>query len=77
MDESSLVMGATAENLHDRFPGITRERADAFAVLSQDRVQQAYAGGAIQESLVPVATRSVDSAGAWPPPTSRRGPAPR
>jgi len=60
VDESSLVMGATAENLHDRFPEITRERADAYAVLSQDRVQQAYADGAIQESLVPVATRSVE-----------------
>ncbi len=60
VDESSLMMGATAENLHDRFPGITRERADAYAVLSQDRVQQAYADGAIQESLVPVATRSVE-----------------
>ena len=60
VDESSLMMGATAENLHDRFPGITRERSDAYAVLSQDRVQQAYADGAIQESLVPVATRSVE-----------------
>ncbi len=60
VDESSLMMGATAENLHDRFPGITRERADAYAVLSQDRVQQAYADGAIQVSLVPVATRSVE-----------------
>ena len=60
VDESSLMMGATAENLHDRFPAITRERADAYAVLSQDRVQQAYADGAIQESLVPVATRSAE-----------------
>jgi acetyl-CoA acyltransferase len=60
VDESSLMMGATAENLHDRFPAITRERADAYAVLSQDRVQQAYADGAIQESLVPVATRSTE-----------------
>ena len=60
VDESSLMMGSTAENLHDRFPEITRERADAYAVLSQDRVQQAYADGAIQESLVPVATRSAE-----------------
>ena len=51
-------MGSTAENLHDRFPGITRERADAYAVLSQQRVRQAYADGVIQESLVGVATRS-------------------
>ena len=31
VDPSALVMGATAENLHDRFPHITKERADAFA----------------------------------------------
>ena len=60
VDESSMMMGSTAESLHDRFPGITRERADAYAVLSQDRVQRAYGAGAIQESLVPVATRSVE-----------------
>ncbi len=60
VDQSALVMGSTAENLHDRFPAITRERADAYAVLSQDRVQQAYANGVIQESLVPVATRSTE-----------------
>ncbi|MBP2419001.1 thiolase family protein [Microlunatus capsulatus] len=58
VDQSALVMGSTAENLHDRYPAITRERADAFAVLSQQRVAQAYADGVIQESLVPVATRS-------------------
>src|SRR5215207_9989045 len=58
VDESALIMGSTAENLHDRFPELTRERADAFAAASQDRVQQAYQVGVIQESLVPVATRS-------------------
>jgi acetyl-CoA acyltransferase len=58
VDQSALVMGNTAENLHDRFPEITKERADAFAVLSQDRVAQAYRDGVLQESLVTVATRS-------------------
>ena len=58
VDESALVMGSTAENLHDRFPELTRERADAFAAASQDRVQRAYEAGVIQESLVPMATRS-------------------
>ncbi|MCW2812381.1 MAG: putative fatty acid oxidation complex beta subunit [Friedmanniella sp.] len=58
VDQSALVMGSTAENLHDRFPGITRQRADAFAASSQRRVGQAYADGVIQESLVTVATRS-------------------
>jgi acetyl-CoA acyltransferase len=60
VDASALVMGSTAENLHDRFPEITKQRADGFAVLSQNRVQQAYRAGIIQESLVPVATRSVE-----------------
>ena len=60
VDPSALVMGSTAENLHDRFPGITKERADRFAVLSQQRVQQAYDNGIMAEALVPVATRSVE-----------------
>ncbi|MGJ3509541.1 thiolase family protein [Enemella sp. A6] len=60
VDPSALVMGSTAENLHDRFPSITKERADAYAVLSQQRVADAYAAGIIQESLVPVALRSVE-----------------
>ena len=60
VDPSALVMGSTAENLHDRYPEITKERADRFAVLSQSRVEQAYRVGVIQESLVPVATRSVE-----------------
>jgi acetyl-CoA acyltransferase len=51
------VMGQTAENLHDRFPQLTRERADAYAAGSQAKVAAAYAAGRIQPELVPVATR--------------------
>jgi len=58
VDPSALVMGETAENLHDRFPDISRQRADAFAAVSQSRVAAAYASGVMQESLVTVATRS-------------------
>jgi acetyl-CoA acyltransferase len=57
VDGSALVMGMTAENLHDRFPSITKDRADAFAVASQEKVAKAYADGKIQRDLVPVATR--------------------
>jgi acetyl-CoA acyltransferase len=57
VDPSALVMGQTAENLHDRFPEISKERADAFAVASQARLAAAYAAGRIQRDLVPVATR--------------------
>jgi acetyl-CoA acyltransferase len=58
IDISALSMGATAENLHDRFPAITRERADAYAARSQEKVAGAYAEGKIQPDLVPVALRS-------------------
>src|SRR6186997_1084007 len=58
VDQSALIMGSTAENLHDRFAEITKDRADAFAALSQQRVQSAYDAGVIQESLVAVATPS-------------------
>ena len=58
VDPDALVMGKTAENLHDRFPGITRERADAYAVASQEKLAKAYANGLVQPDLVPVAIRS-------------------
>ena len=60
IDPSALVMGSTAENLHDRFPGISRKRCDAFAAASQAMVAQAYADGHIQPDLVPVAARSTE-----------------
>ena len=60
VDASALVMGQTAENLHDRYPALTRERADAFAAASQHRLAKAYADGVIQPDLVPVAVRSAD-----------------
>jgi len=60
VDPSALVMGSTAENLHDRYPAITRERADAFAVGSQRKLAQAYDDGRIQPDLVPVAARDVE-----------------
>ncbi|MBA9004612.1 thiolase family protein [Thermomonospora cellulosilytica] len=60
VDPSALVMGATAENLHDRFPQITKERADAYAVRSQQKVAAAYAAGKIQPDLVPTAIRSAE-----------------
>jgi len=58
VDTSALVMGQTAENLHDRFPGITRERADKYALGSQRKVAKAYEAGKIQPGLVPMAIRS-------------------
>jgi len=60
VDTDALVMGATAENLHDRFPQLTKERTDAFSLGSQRKTAQAYAEGWIQRDLVPIATRSQD-----------------
>ena len=60
VDPDALVMGKTAENLHDRYPSITKERTDAFSVLSQERTARAYAENKIQPDLVPVAIRSAE-----------------
>ncbi|MET8083359.1 thiolase family protein [Micromonospora sp. NPDC005194] len=63
VDPSALVMGATAENLHDLVPHITKERTDAFALASQQKTAKAYANGKLQDDLVPVAIR--DAEGGW------------
>jgi acetyl-CoA acyltransferase len=60
VDPSALVMGQTAENLHDRYPHLTKERADVFAAASQAKLAKAYADGKIQPHLVPVATPSAE-----------------
>src|SRR5690349_24381218 len=57
VDPSALVMGSTAENLHDRLPKITKERADKFGLASQQRFAAAVRAGKIQGDLVTVATR--------------------
>ncbi|HKS44094.1 MAG TPA: thiolase family protein [Amycolatopsis sp.] len=57
VDPTALVMGQTAENVHDRFPAITKQRADAYAARSQERYADAVKAGKIGPELVPVATR--------------------
>ena len=52
--QEALNMGCTAENIHDRFPALTKERSDAFAVRSQQRAAAAYDKGYIQQDLVPI-----------------------
>jgi acetyl-CoA acyltransferase len=54
IDESAAVMGSTAENLHDLFPSITRERADAFALQSQQRLTAAWQNGVMADTVVPL-----------------------
>ena len=54
VDPSAVTMGATAENLHDRFPQLTKEDADAFAVRSQRRAAAAWENGVMRETVVPM-----------------------
>jgi acetyl-CoA acyltransferase len=56
--EDALNMGSTAERIHDRFPHLTKERADRYAMRSQQKVAAAYAAGKIQPDLIPVALRT-------------------
>ncbi len=54
VDPSAVTMGATAENLHDRFPRLSREDADAFAMRSQHRAAAAWQNGVMRETVVPM-----------------------
>jgi acetyl-CoA acyltransferase len=54
VDTSAVTMGATAENLHDRFPQLTKEAADAYAVRSQQRAGAAWSNGVMRETVVPM-----------------------
>jgi len=60
VEQDALAMGATAERLHDRFPQLTKERADRYAMNSQLKTAQAYAEGKIQRDLIPTAARSAE-----------------
>jgi acetyl-CoA acyltransferase len=63
VDPGALNMGVTAERIHDRFPHLTKERADRFGMASQHKVQAAYEAGKIQPDLIPVAVKNAE--GAW------------
>jgi acetyl-CoA acyltransferase len=60
VEQDALAMGATAERLHDRFPQLTKERADRYAMNSQLKTAQAYVDGKIQRDLIPTAARSAE-----------------
>jgi acetyl-CoA acyltransferase len=61
VEQDTLAMGATAERLHDRFPQLTKERADRFAYNSQMKTAAAYAAGKIQRDLIPTAARIAET----------------
>lgn len=58
VDTDALAMGNTAERLHDRFPHLTKERADLYALNSQAKTAAAYKAGIIQKNLIPMAVRN-------------------
>ncbi|HET8651238.1 MAG TPA: thiolase family protein [Gaiellaceae bacterium] len=60
VDDSAVTMGATAENLHDRFPQLTKENADRFAVQSQQRATDAWSNGFMRETVVPMSVFTDD-----------------
>lgn len=73
VDPDALLMGKTAENLHDRFPQLTKERADRYALGSQQKTAAAYAAGHIQPDLVPVAAATEEG---WTLVSADEGPRP-
>jgi acetyl-CoA acetyltransferase family protein len=58
IDPSAATMGQTAENLHDRFPQITKVDADAYAVRSHHRLAEAWQNGVMRETVVPMAVHT-------------------
>ena len=60
VDPSAVTMGATAENLHDRLPQLTKEAADAYAVRSQQRAAEAWENGVMRETVVPMSVFTDD-----------------
>jgi acetyl-CoA acyltransferase len=60
IDPSAATMGQTAENLHDRFPQITKDDADAYAVRSHRRLAEAWQNGVMRETVVPMSVFTED-----------------
>jgi acetyl-CoA acetyltransferase family protein len=58
IDPSAATMGQTAENLHDRFPQITKDDADAYAVRSHHRLAEAWQNGVMRQTVVPMAVHT-------------------
>jgi acetyl-CoA acyltransferase len=60
IDPSAATMGQTAENLHDRFPQLTKDDADAYAVRSHHRLADAWQNGVMRETVVPMSVFTED-----------------
>jgi acetyl-CoA acyltransferase len=60
IDPAAATMGQTAENLHDRFPQLTKDDADAYAVRSHHRLGEAWQNGVMRETVVSMAVHTDD-----------------
>jgi acetyl-CoA acyltransferase len=60
IDPSAATMGQTAENLHDRFPQLTKDDADAYAVRSHHRLAEAWQNGVMRATVVPMSVFTED-----------------
>ena len=60
IDPSAATMGQTAENLHDRFPQLTKGDADVYAVRSHHRLAEAWQNGVMRETVVPMSVFTED-----------------
>ena len=60
IDPSAATMGETAENLHDRFPQLTKGDADVYAVRSHHRLAEAWQNGVMRETVVPMSVFTED-----------------
>jgi len=57
---SAFNMGMTAENIHDRYPELTKEMADAYAKDCQDKTERAITAGKMQDMIVPIEVEFAD-----------------
>lgn len=59
-DASALNMGMTAENIHDQFPQYTKEMADQYALICQQKADAAINAGKMKDMIIPIETKLAD-----------------
>lgn len=64
-DATAFNMGMTAENIHDRFPEFTREMADRYALVCQQKADGAIKAGKMKNMIVPIEVVSEDGTKVW------------
>ncbi|XP_030053811.1 3-ketoacyl-CoA thiolase, peroxisomal isoform X2 [Microcaecilia unicolor] len=60
--DSFIPMGITSENVAEKF-GVTRQKQDAFSLMSQQRAARAQHLGLFKNEIVPVTTTFIDDQG--------------